>query len=209
MKRARLMICSLILLAWGTHAAAEAASLPTGLGKATWGMTEPELISLYRITLAPPQSESAEGAWAVEGPAPGELTVSGEALGDSEARSVSFGFHPEWGLSIIHVRFKGIERPSSLDGLLSKWTARYGPPKERLPGPKVIWEDAVTHIELTYHVVSPLHPTPSDHFALVLWSIPLMEKGAPSGEGINDGDDRRGRDKGPNGHDRDRESGRE
>jgi len=152
------------------------AALPTGFGKAVWGMTESELLSLYQIGLNPPKSANDDGVWAVEGPAPGELTVSGTALGETEIRSVSFGFHPKWGLSIIHIRFKEAKKKGELERLLPKWAGQYGPPKEQLPGPKVIWEDGVTHIELTYHIVSPIHPTPSDHLAMVLWSIPLMDK---------------------------------
>lgn len=157
-------------------ARAEGESLPTGFGKATWGMTKQEIFSSYQIVLASPKSEEAEGVWAVEGPAPGELTVSGEAIGEKEVRSVSFGIHPTLGLSLIHVRFKDTNSPTSLQTLIPKWTARYGPPKEKLPGPRVVWEDPVTHIELTYHTVSPRHPTSSDHLAIVLWSIPRMEK---------------------------------
>ena len=163
-------------------APAEGPSLPPGFGKATWGMTSQELFSVYKIALAPPKGGAAEGPWAVEGPAPGELTVSGAALGEKEVRSISFGFHPQWGLSIIHIRFKEMEAASVPETLLPKWTARYGAPKERAPGPKMIWEDGLTHIELTVHRISPRHPTPSDHLALVLWSIPLMEKIGFSGE---------------------------
>lgn len=164
---------------------AASASLPNGFGKATWGMTKSDLIAQYRIVINPPDEPTAGGVWAVEGPAPGELTVSGEGLGEAEFRSVSFGIHPKWGLAIIHVRFKERLGGAPLDGLVAKWTSRYGPPKERVAGPKLIWEDGATHIELTYHIVSPLHPTPSDHLALVLWSIPLMDKiesQSPSGD---------------------------
>jgi len=154
----------------------EGATLPTGFGKTSWGMTMEDIIASYQIAMLPPTSTDAAGIWAVEGPAPGELTVSGEALGEVEVRSVSFGVHPEWGLAIAHVRFKDTNNPSHVERLLPKWTAKFGPPKERRPGPKIIWEDAETHIELTYHTVSLRHPTPSDHLAIVYWSIPLMEK---------------------------------
>jgi len=156
--------------------AAGAASLAEGFGKARWGMSEEDVLSNYGITLKPPERSDPGGVWAVSGPAEGELTVSGEALGEPEVRSVSFGIHPRWGLAIIHVRFNDTNDPGALDILLPKWTARFGPPKERKPGPKVIWEDAESHVELTYHTVSPRHPTPSDHLAIVLWSIPLMDK---------------------------------
>jgi hypothetical protein len=165
-----------ILILSGRPGGAEGASLPGGFGKTVWGMTRAEIISTYRIVIAPPKDEDAEGIWAVDGPAPGELTVSGEAIGEKEVRSVSFGVHPKLGLSLIHVRFKDTNSPTHLQTLIPKWTTLYGPPKEKLPGPRIVWEDLKTHIELTYHTVSPRHPTSSDHLAIVLWSIPLMEK---------------------------------
>lgn len=154
----------------------DAAPLSSGFGKATWGMTEKEIIAVYQIVLEPPKSADPGGVWAFVGPAPGELTVSGEALEESEIRSVSFGIHPKWGLAIVHVRFKDTNDPNYVEKLLPKWTSRFGPPKARKPGPKIIWEDEQTHVELTYHTVSPRHPSPTDHLAIVLWSIPLMEK---------------------------------
>lgn len=166
--------CGLLLFVGS--AGAQPAALPAGFGKTTWGMTKEEIISIYQIVIAPPKSEAAEGVWAVEGPAPGELTVSGEAVGEKEVRSVSFGVHPKLGLSLVHVRFKDTNSPTHLQTLIPKWTARYGPPKEKLPGPRIVWEDPATHIELSYHTVSPRHPTSSDHLAIVLWSVPLMEK---------------------------------
>lgn len=156
--------------------AAGANSLPGGFGKARWGMTQQELMAAYQIKLLPPKRLDDTGPWAIQGPAPGELTVSGAALGESDIRTVSLGFHPEWGLTIIHIRFRDANKPGEVETLLPKWTGAYGKPKELLPGPKVIWEDGVTHIEMTYHTVSPRHPTPSDHVALVLWNIPLMDK---------------------------------
>lgn len=153
-----------------------AAALPGGFGRVTWGMTKEEIVALYRIEMIPPKNVDAEGIWAVDGPAPGELTVSGEAIGEEEVRSVSFGIHPELGVVIIHVRFKDKDSPKHVENLLPKWTSLYGPPKERLSGPRIIWEDATTHVELTYHTVSPSHPTSSDHMAIVLWNIPLMDK---------------------------------
>lgn len=151
-------------------------TLPIGFGKTTWGMTKEELLTIYQIEITHPKTAEASGNWAVIGPAPGEVTVSGTALGEEEIRSVSFGFHPKWGLSVIHVRFADTNAPREMEKLLPKWTASYGPPKEQLPDPKVIWEDTTTHIELTYHVVTPRHPSPSDHMALVLWSILLMDR---------------------------------
>ncbi len=154
----------------------EAGTLPDGFGKTTWGMSFEEVISVYQVKLLPPKSADPGGIWAIRGPAPGELTVSGEALGEPEVRSVSFGIHQKWGLVIVHVRFKNTNDPSHVEKLLPKWTAEYGPPKEKRPGPKVIWEDTETHVELTYHTVSLRHPTPSDHLAIVLWNIPMMDK---------------------------------
>jgi hypothetical protein len=174
MRRVWLVLLLPLLFPSPGHSAG--APLPNGFGKATWGMTETQFLSAYRIVLAPPESGSGEGVWAVEGPAPGELTVSGAALGEGEIRSVSFGFHPKWGLAIIHIRLKGPDSPEAFDAVLPKWTARYGSPKERLDGPKAVWEDGATHIELTIHRVEPLHPAPTDHLAVVLWSIPLMDK---------------------------------
>lgn len=164
----------LILSTW--RGGVEGATLPKGFGKAAWGMTEEEIVSSYKLAMIPPKSEDADGVWAVEGPAPGELTVSGEALGEKEVRSVSFGIHPKLGLSLIHIRFKDTNSPTHLKALIPKWTARYGPPTQELPGPRIVWEDPITHAELTYHTVSPRHPTSSDHLAILLWSIPLMEK---------------------------------
>jgi len=177
MKKRIRIVCAILSVVFVLSAGgAGAEGLPSGFGKATWGMTKQEIIASYRIVLVPPKSEEAEGVWAVEGPAPGELTVSGEAIGEKEVRSVSFGVHPMLGLSLIHIRFKDTNSPTFLQTLIPKWTARYGPPKEKLPGPRVVWEDVATHIELTYHTVSPRHPTSSDHMAIVLWSIPRMEK---------------------------------
>jgi hypothetical protein len=157
------------------HAAQASVSLPHGFGKARWEMTPPEFLKAYQLALTLPKSARPEGIWAVEGPSPGEITVSGAGLGDEAIRSASFGFHPTHGLAIIHVRFK--ERPSALplEKVLPAWTDRYGPPKERQPD-KFVWEDGGTHIELTFHLVSESHPSPSDHLAIVLWSIPIREK---------------------------------
>ncbi len=156
--------------------AKEAPSLLKGFGKVTWGMSLEEVIAAYQVVLKMPKRADPGGIWAFEGPADGELTVSGEALGEADIRSVSFGIHPKYGLSIAHIRFKDANDPNYVEKLLPKWTARLGPPKEQLPGPKVIWRAGDTHIELTYHTVSPRHPTPSDHLAIVNWHIPLMEK---------------------------------
>ncbi|MFQ5580730.1 MAG: hypothetical protein ACE5FZ_08960 [Nitrospiria bacterium] len=139
-------------------------------------MSWEEVIKAYQVKLLPPKSADPGGIWAIRGPAPGELTVSGEALGEPDIRSVSFGIHEKWGLVIAHVRFKNANDPSHVEKLLPKWTAEFGVPKEKRPGPKIIWEDSETHIELTYHTVSLRHPTPSDHLAIVSWSIPLMNK---------------------------------
>ncbi|MBI3805717.1 MAG: hypothetical protein HY282_18350 [Nitrospirae bacterium] len=174
MKKIALLGGLLFLFVW--LAGVATAALPTGFGKARWGMTEQELLAAYDIQLSPPKRMDDTGPWAIEGPAPGELTVSGTAFGEPNVRSISLGFHPEWGLTIIHVRFRDANKPGEIETLLPKWTGSYGKPKEQLPGPKVIWEDNVTHIEMTYHTVSPRHPTPSDHVALVLWNIPLMDK---------------------------------
>ncbi len=173
MKKKVKWIAMIFLLAAGVEAEA---ALPSGFGKATWGMTQQEFMSVHKVQLAPPKQMNDAGPWAVQGPAPGELTVSGGALGEPDIRSVSLGFHPELGLTIIHVRFRDTNHPGELEKLLPKWGGPYGKPKEQRPGPTIIWEDEKTHIELTYHTVSPRHPTPSDHLALVLWSIPLMEK---------------------------------
>lgn len=154
----------------------EAQSLSPGFGKTVWGMERQEIVDLYQIELKQPESADPGGVWAFFGPAEGEFTVSGEALGEPDVRSVSFGIHPKWGLGIAHVRFKNTNDPKFIEKLLPKWIGRFGPPKERKPGPKIIWEDAETHVELTYHTVSPRHPSPTDHLAIVLWSIPLMEK---------------------------------
>ena len=151
-------------------------ALPNGYGKATWGMSRAELLSAYRIVLAPPPEANGEGVWAVEGPSPGELTVSGAAIGEEEVRSVSFGFHPRWGLTIVHVRLKQAQPSQSLESWLRKEAARYGPPTAQEPGSKAAWENGTTHLELTFHRVSPLHPSPSDHLALVLWSVALRSK---------------------------------
>lgn len=180
MKKSVKFISILIFLVAGVEV--EAAALPPGFGKATWGMTQQEFMSAYKIQLIPPKHMSDAGPWAVQGPAPGELTVSGGAMGEADIRSVSLGFHPEWGLTIIHVRFRDTNNPGEMERLLPKWAGSYGKPKEQLPGPTVIWENETTHIELTYHTVSPRHPTPSDHLALVLWSVPLMKKIEASGE---------------------------
>ncbi len=160
----------------GAAAAAENTSLINGFGKTSWGMTQEEIISIYQIVLAPPRSADPGGVWAFVGPAPGELTVSGEALGDQEIRSVSFGIHPKLGLAIAHIRFRDTNDPEFVEKLLPKWMGRLGEPKARFPGPKVVWEKESTHIELTYHTVSPRHPSPTDHLAIVLWNIPLMKK---------------------------------
>ncbi|TAK06244.1 MAG: hypothetical protein EPO39_09410 [Candidatus Manganitrophaceae bacterium] len=179
MKKVLLMWSLYLLMAGGP---AGAAALPSGFGKATWGMTQPEFMSVYKVQLIPPKQMNDIGPWAVQGPAPGELTISGAVLGEPEIRSISLGFHPTLGLTIIHVRFRDTNKPGEMERLLPKWAGAYGKPKEQLPGPKVIWEDQQTHIELTYHTVSPRHPTPSDHLALVLWSVPLMEKIETIGE---------------------------
>lgn len=182
MKKTAWMLFVLFIMSGSMVTEVGAAALPTGFGKAAWGMTKEEIISSYQIVIAPPKSEAAEGIWAVEGPAPGELTVSGEAIGEKEVRSVSFGVHPKHGLSLIHIRFKDTNSPTHLQTLIPKWTSRYGPPTEQLPGPRVVWEDPTTHIELSYHTVSPRHPTSSDHLAIVLWSISRMEKITAEGE---------------------------
>jgi hypothetical protein len=172
-KRAiRIIVPSILLVA---QAAQGSVSLPPGFGKARWEMTPAQFLKAYQLALTLPKSARPEGVWAVEGPSPGEITVSGEGLGDEEIRSASFGFHPTWGLAIIHVRFK--ESPSGLplEKLLPEWTDRYGPPKEKQPD-KFVWENGVTHIELTFHLVSERHPSPSDHLAMVFWSIPIREK---------------------------------
>lgn len=173
MKKRIHLITMIFLLTAGVEAGA---ALPPGFGKATWGMTQPEFMSAYQVRLAPPKHTHDNEPWAVQGPAPGELTVSGGTLGEPDIRSVSLGFHPKFGLTIIHVRFRDTNNPGELEALLPKWAGAYGKPKEQRPGPTIVWEDEKTHIELTYHTVSPRHPTPSDHLALVLWSIPLMDK---------------------------------
>jgi hypothetical protein len=178
----RVSIFVMLLIFSGGGGVVQGASLPKGFGKAAWGMTEQEIVASYKLAMVPPKGEDAEGIWAVEGPAPGELTVSGEALGEKEVRSVSFGIHPKLGLSLIHIRFKDTNSPTHLQTLIPKWTARYGPPTQQLPGPRIVWEDPITHVELTYHTVSPRHPTSSDHLAIVLWSIPLMERIEGEGE---------------------------
>lgn len=180
MKKNMIFISMIVLLLASVEL--NAAALPSGFGKATWGMTQQEFLSAYKIRIKPPEEVSDSGPWAVQGPAPGEMTVSGSAVGESDIRSISLGFHPKWGLTIIHVRFRDTNKPGELEKLLPKWAGSYGKPKEQRPGPTVIWEDEKTHIELTYHTVSPRHPTPSDHLALVLWNIPLMEKIEASGE---------------------------
>lgn len=156
--------------------AKEAPSLKAGFGKVTWGMTLEEVVSAYQIVMLMPKTRDPGGVWAFEGPSDGELTVSGEALGEADIRSVSFGIHPKYGLAIVHTRFKDANDPNFVEKLLPKWTARLGKPKAQLPGPKVIWEIGETHIELTYHTVSRKHPSPSDHLAIVNWNIPLLEK---------------------------------
>ena len=161
----------------------EASSLTPGFGKVRWGMTNEAIIDAYHIVLKMPDRADPVGEWAFFGPAPGELTVSGEALGEPEIRSVSFGVHPKWGLAIAHVRFRDTNDPGYVEKLLPKWIARFGAPKARRPGPKIIWEDGTTHVELTYHTVSPRHPSPTDHLAIVLWSIPLMKKIEAEGMG--------------------------
>ncbi|WDT75199.1 MAG: hypothetical protein MPW16_18280 [Candidatus Manganitrophus sp.] len=173
MKKSITFMTMILLFTIGVEAEA---ALPSGFDKATWGMTQPEFMSAYQVHLAPPKHMNDTGPWAVQGPAPGELTVSGGALGEPDIRSVSLGFHPKFGLTIIHVRFRDTNNPGELEALLPKWAGAYGKPKEQRPGPTIIWEDEKTHIELTYHTVSPRHPTPSDHLALVLWSIPLMDE---------------------------------
>ncbi len=159
-----------------TALAKDAPSLKQGFGKVKWGMNREEVISAYQVVLKNPLTPEPGGIWAFEGPSQGELTVSGEALGEKDIRSVSFGIHKKYGLVIAHIRFNNANDPGFVDKLLPKWTARLGQPKERLPGPKVVWIVGDTHIELTYHTVSPRHPTPSDHLAIVHWNIPLMEK---------------------------------
>ncbi|MFY9268198.1 MAG: hypothetical protein WAO55_00445 [Candidatus Manganitrophaceae bacterium] len=185
-KRLKVVLFFSLFLFLGVEVAAglSTISLPAGFGKARWEMTQPELVTAYRIQLTPPKRADDTGPWAVQGPAPGELTVSGTMIGEPDIRSVSFGFHPKWGLVIIHIRFRDANKPGELESLLTKWAGSYGKPKEQLSGPTVIWEDEKTHIEMTYHTVSPRHPTPSDHMALVLWSIPLMEKIEGSKEAV-------------------------
>lgn len=156
--------------------AKETPSLLNGFGKAAWGMSMGEVVQAYQVVFKMPERTDPGGVWAFQGPAEGELTVSGEALGEADIRSVSFGIHAKYGLAIVHIRFKDANDPKFVEQLLPKWMARLGPPKEQLPGPKVIWTVGETHIELTYHTVSPRHPTPSDHLAIVNWHIPLMEK---------------------------------
>lgn len=169
-------ILSVLFFMVSVAQAADAPSLKKGFGKVKWGMSFDEVLSAYQVVLKNPLTPKPEGIWAFKGPSKGELTVSGEALGEKDIRSVSFGIHKKYGLVIAHIRFNNTNDPSFLDKLLPKWTARLGQPQERLPGPKVIWTVGDTHIELTYHTVSPRHPTPSDHLAIVNWNIPLMEK---------------------------------
>jgi len=175
-KMMRIHLFTLLLLFFFPFSAVQAASLSPGFGKTRWGMTEQEIVAAYNIVLAPPKSADPGGVWAFVGPAPGELTVSGEALEEPEVRSVSFGIHRKWGLAITHVRFKNTNDPKFVEKLLPKWITHFGTPKAKKPGPKIIWEDSETHVELTYHTVSPRHPSPTDHLAIVLWSIPLMDK---------------------------------
>ncbi|GEM_PF-1927499 len=156
--------------------AKEAPSLKAGFGKVTWGMSADEVIAAYEIVMKMPERADPGGIWAYEGPSDGELTVSGEALGEADIRSVSFGIHEKYGLSIVHIRFKDANDPDFVQKLLPKWTARLGKPKAQLRGPKVIWEIDETYIELTYHTVSPRHPSPSDHLAIVNWHMPSLEK---------------------------------
>lgn len=177
-KRALRFCCllSTIVLFLAPVHLARAASPVTGFGKSSWGMNKDEILSAHQVILKSPTSSDASGIWAIEGPAPGELTISGEALGEPDVRSVSYGVHPKWGLAIIHVRFKETNDPGHVEKQLPLWSARFGEPTERKPGPKIIWEDEQTHIELTYHTVSLRHPTPADHLAIVLWSKTLMAK---------------------------------
>lgn len=160
----------------GAAEAKDAPSLKEGFGKVTWGMSLEEVLSAYQIVMQLPQRRDPGGVWAFEGPSDNELTVSGEALGEADIRSVSFGIHPKYGLSITHIRFKDANDPKFVDRLLPKWTARLGKPKAQLRGPKVIWEIGETYIELTYHTVSRKHPSPSDHLAIVSWHMPSLEK---------------------------------
>ncbi len=164
------------LFVLNTAAAKEAPSLKTGFGKVTWGMSLEEVVSAYQITMKMPQRTDPGGIWAFKGPSDGELTVSGEALGEVDIRSVSFGIHEKYGLSIVHTRFRDANDPKFVEKLLPKWTARLGKPKAQLRGPKVIWEIGETYIELTYHTVSRKHPSPSDHLAIVNWDMPRLEK---------------------------------
>lgn len=166
----------LCVFSLGFAEAKEAPSLKTGFGKVTWGMSLEEVISAYQIVMLMPKSRDPGGIWAFEGPSDGELTVSGEALGEADIRSVSFGIHPKYGLSIVHTRFKDANDPKFVDRLLPKWTARLGKPKAQLRGPRVIWEIGETYLELTYHTVSRKHPSPSDHLAIVNWNIPRLKK---------------------------------
>jgi len=171
------ILATFILFLAPTHITRAASPVTgTGFGPSTWGMNQEEVLTATQVILNPPTSSDASGIWAIVGPAPGELTISGEALGEAEVRSVSYGIHPQWGLAIIHVRFKDTNDPDYVEKQLPRWIDRFGEPTERKPGPKVIWEDAQSHIELTYHTVSLRHPTPADHLAIVLWSKPLMEK---------------------------------
>lgn len=178
-KKTALWFCSifyLLIFFLGSIHVAQASSPITGFGKSAWGMTQAEILSAHQVILKSPTSNDASGIWAVKGPAPEELTISGEALGEMDIRSVSYGVHPLWGLAIIHVRFKDANDPDHVEKQLPKWAARFGEPTSRKPGPKIIWEDAQTYIELTYHTVSLRHPTPADHLAIVLWSKNLMAK---------------------------------
>ncbi len=165
-----------VFFALNPAVAKEAPSLKTGFGKVTWGMSLEEVVSAYNVVMKMPERRDPGGIWAFEGPSDGELTVSGEALGEADIRSVSFGIHPKYGLTIVHTRFKDANDPNFVDKLLPKWTARLGKPKAQLRGPKVIWEIGETYIELTYHTVSRKHPSPSDHLAIVNWNMPRLEK---------------------------------
>lgn len=189
MKRKKTILLVIVLLigvtpvVWG-----DSPPLPRGYGKALWGMKMEEVIRLYNIELRPPSTLDGvrSEAWAVIGPAPEELTVSGRLLGDPEVRSVSFAFHPRHGLAVIHVRFLEELRSVPFDEFRTKLIHRFGEPKEinedvELRGhgdvvfrsPQIIWEDTETHLELNFHRILGGRDAHLDHYALVIWSKPI------------------------------------